>query len=397
MTAPAAFVVVERCRGCHARALREVLRMEPMPLAGQFCVTSAEAKSAVRYPLTWIQCQSCGLVQVAEDVDDRVMFGQYNYSSSSVPGLVRHFESYSAWLRARLGENERRQVLEIGCNDGVLLSRLPRTWRRVGVDPSDVTGRVDPRAFEVVPAPFSAELAGQIEGSGDFDLVTGSNCLAHIHDLNDVFEGVARLLKPGGLFVVEVHDLAATLEGGQWDTIYHEHKAEWSIDSLRNCLRPLGFRFEAVEHLPLHGGLLRAVFSRGEPSQETSRVNEDFGELRRAYQGRRDTAVYRRLAEQFRAGKRVVAYGAAGRANVWLNQHPELAFEYIVDDAPLRMNKFIPCVATPIVPSSRVAAVPPDAILITAWNHARDIRGKHPAYAGEWLQTFDLSAGSGHA
>jgi len=372
--------------------------MDPMPLAGQFCVTGDEARTAARYPLTWVQCASCSLTQVLEDVDDGAMFGQYNYASSSVPGLVRHFEAYSAWLRARLGESEPRQVLEIGCNDGVLLSRLPSTWRRVGVDPSDVTARVPAGPLELVNAPFDAALAREIPGSGGFDLVTGSNCLAHIHDLKDVFEGASRLLKSGGLFVLEVHDLGATLAGAQWDTIYHEHKVEWSVAALTNCLGPLGFAPVLVEHLALHGGLLRAVF-RKEARALADRVasDVDFTGLRQGYRGRRDAPLYRHLVGRFEAGARVVAYGAAGRANVWLNQHPELRFEYIVDDAPLRANKFIPCVATPIVPSPTVGAVPPDSILITAWNHARDIRGKHPAYTGEWLQTFDLEPEVTHA
>jgi len=397
MSEPATFTNIERCRGCHGTGFREILRMEPMPLAGQFCPTLEEARSATRYPLTWLECERCSLVQVEEDVDDRAMFDRYNYASSSVPGLVRHFESYSRWLQDKLGEREAREVLEIGCNDGVLLSRLPSRWRRVGVDPSDVAARVEGRSFELVQAPFTATLARDVAGRGTFDLVTGSNCLAHIHDLKDVFEGVHTVLKPGGLFVLEVHDLDATLDGAQWDTIYHEHKVEWSVSSLRNCLAPLGFRFAAVERLALHGGLLRAVFVKAERDKETVPSNANFGELRRAYLERRNAAVYRRLLQQLTANRRVVAYGAAGRANVWLNQHPELAFEYIVDDAPLRMNKFIPCVATPIVPSSWVATSVPDSIVITAWNHARDIRAKHPDYTGEWLQTFDIEAMAGHA
>src|SRR6185369_17737558 len=85
VTAVARWSPIERCRGCHAASasLAEVLRMDPMPLAGQFCVTGDEARTAARYPLTWVQCASCSLTQVLEDVDDGAMFGQYNYASSS--------------------------------------------------------------------------------------------------------------------------------------------------------------------------------------------------------------------------------------------------------------------------------------------------------------------------
>jgi hypothetical protein len=144
---------------------------------------------------------------------------------------------------------------------------------------------------------------------------------------------------------------------------------------------------------------LRAVFRKRPPS-DTPRAAASaaaFFELRQAYEGRRETPLYRYLYESFQSGKRVAAYGAAGRANVWLNQHSELAFRYIVDDGPLRMNKFIPCVGTPVVPSTTVRADPPDALLVTAWNHAPDIRGKHPDFTGEWLQTFGATGVSPRA
>lgn len=391
MSARGASSELERCRGCHApkSGFGALLAMDPMPLAGQFCATLEEARTATRYPLTWVQCSMCGLVQVLEDIDDSTLFSSYNYASSSVPGLVRHFEGYAAWLQRLLGDGPRR-LLEIGCNDGVLLSRLPNGWHRLGVDPSDVAERVSERSYDLIAAPFTAALAREHADRGSFDLVTGSNCLAHIADLRDVFEGAVTMLRPEGYFVLEVHDLAATLDGSQWDTIYHEHKAEWSIDALRNCLGPLGFSFERVEHLALHGGLMRAVFRKGRAGERRAPElgTAAFSRLRDAYEKRRETPLFRHLRDAFERGRRVAAYGAAGRANVWLNQHPELTFRYIVDDAPLRSNKYIPAVGTPVVPSTTVNADRPDALLITAWNHAGDIRKKHPDFNGEWLQTF---------
>src|SRR5688500_5182420 len=115
--------------------------MDPMPLAGMFCETAEEARSAPVFPLTWMHCAGCGLVQVRENVDDAFLFSKYNYSSSTVPGLVRHFESYSEFLTERYGISGNVRFLEIGCNDGVLLNRLPQNWKLFGCDPSDVAAR----------------------------------------------------------------------------------------------------------------------------------------------------------------------------------------------------------------------------------------------------------------
>lgn len=381
-----------RCRGCYAgpTSWREVLTLDPMPLAGQFCSSLEEARVATKFPLSWIQCTRCALVQVLEDIDDAVLFRKYNYASSTVGGLVRHFEQYARLLIDEFGATRPVSLLEVGCNDGVLLNQLPDAWRLVGVDPSDVALSAAGGRYALVNTPLTEKLAEDLPGSGTFDLVTASNCLAHIHDLRDVLCGVHRLLRDGGLFVVEVHDLDATRKG-QWDTIYHEHKAEWSERSLVRCLSSLGFELVAIERLPLHGGLLRGRFRKvaGRIPLSEGAPLESFDLLRAAYLGRRETAVYREVSVTCAAGGSVAAYGASGRANVWLNQLPELEVRYIVDESPLRCGKWIPATGTPIVPRAHLERFPTDVCVITAWNYAADIMAKNNGYRGRWLKTFE--------
>lgn len=384
--------LLERCRGCHAGAgaWKEILRMDPMPLAGVFCRSLEEAHEAARYPLTWIQCQHCHLVQVLEDVSDVLLYRNYSYASSAVPGLVRHFEQYASFLSQRFGRGPIR-VLEIGCNDGVLLRRLPSAWGRVGVDPSDIARHASTVEYELLNLPFSSQLAEQLPGRGEYDLVTSSNSLAHSSDLRDIFRGVHIALRLGGEFLIEVHDLDAALRSGQWDTIYHEHKVEWSQQSLENCVLPLGFEVLFAERLPLHGGLLRAGFRKAaRPAARSSGplVPAPFRRLVSAYTERRQTVLYQTLRARSDAGGTLSAYGASGRANVWLNQLPELPFRFVVDESPVRVNTWLPGVAIPVVPSSHLRDHGTDVCVITAWNYAADIRRKHADFVGDWLQTF---------
>lgn len=388
--------LIHRCRGCLAPDSdhETVMSMEPMPLAGMFCTTAKEAEQAPVFPLTWIRCQRCGLVQVLEDIPDSVLFAQYNYSSSSVAGLVRHFTGYANLLAERYSRTTPLRFLEIGCNDGVLLNQLPPAWRRIGVDPSDVAARgaAASKSYDLLNAPFSPALVREAGLESSVDVISGSNCLAHISNLHDVFSGVALALKTGGNFWLEVHDLHALLRGCQWDTIYHEHRAEWSEDALCRCLALHGFEPVETQHIPMHGGALRSLFRKtGQKHSlpdKSPQPEPEMASLRHAYEKRAETAAARRLIALQSQGRRIAAYGAAGRANVYLNQLPELRFAYIVDESPLRLGKFIPRVCTPVVPPGELQNQPADACLITAWNYRDDIIAKTPGHQGEWLTAF---------
>jgi SAM-dependent methyltransferase len=399
MRATSDYRVIEVCRACHARlnSTDPCLTMSPMPLAGQFCHTKEEALTADLIPLNWLTCQHCGLVQVMEDVNEEVLFRNYNYASSTVSGLVHHFEEYASKLRS-IYQHLQPRFLEIGCNDGVLLRRLPREWEKCGVDPSDIAQsshlQGTTRSYELVSAPFNTQLVSRQQWVGKWDVISGSNCLAHISNLKDVFEGVALALRQGGEFWVEVHDLAALLKGNQWDTIYHEHKVEWSLDSLTHCLGLMGFRRMSYERIPMHGGALRVRFKKGNPHhQRTSPASayaSSIASLKRAYECRYQHPSVQQLRSVIDRGGRIAAYGAAGRANVYLNQMLDLPFAWIVDEAPLRVGKFLPRVGTPVVSAERLISDPPDHCLITAWNYRRDIQSKNPHYTGTWLTAFDL-------
>jgi SAM-dependent methyltransferase len=345
--------------------------MDPMPLAGGFAATAEEARAMTRYPLSWLLCHDCGLVNVAPDIPDDLIYRTYSYAASTVPGLVRHHGEFAKVLTERYGP--RLRLLEIGGNDGVLLNQLPRTWDRVNVDPSDVAWKAGEGAdYYHVGEPFRSDTFAP----ETFDVVTSSNAFAHFTGIADALDGVARVLRPGGEFWIEVHDLHATLRTGQWDTIYHEHKVEWSIPALVSNATPRGLTIVASWSLPLHGGIIRALF-RKEPSEVTASHWPDFTNLRDGYAERKAPPLMAHSA----------AYGAAARATVYLNQMGSLPIDYVVDGSPVRAGKFVPGLGIPVLGPDVFDQDRPETTLITAWNHQADIRAKHPGYEG-WVAAW---------
>lgn len=347
------------CRGCYSTDLETVFTMWPIPVAGDFKATRDEALRAPRHELRWQRCRECGLVNVVPSLEPD--WSDYSYHASDVPALRRHHRDFARWLTDRFAP---ALHVEIGGNDGVLTRHLP--WESINIDPSD--------AFQGpgYNEPFTLDLAERLPKA---DLVTASNSMAHFTGISDAFNGIRHVLRSTGVFVMEVHDLDATLRTGQWDTIYHEHACEWDEDSLRSVGSFHGLRLDHVDRLSLHGGLLRAVFRPAPPRGPQPNLRRDFGGLQRAY----DEAEAPDLPDGS------VAYGAAARATVYLD-HVRPNVRAVIDDSPRRQGRHVPGVGLPILSPEAFERMDPPAALITAVGHASDIKASHKDFGGRWVE-----------
>jgi C-methyltransferase C-terminal domain/Putative zinc binding domain/Methyltransferase domain len=383
------------CRACAGAQLETILDLGPMPLAGGF-LDGPEAIARERmYPLTIHACADCGLVQIVNPVDPDILFQDYSFSSSTIQPLVKHFEDYAEWMIARLHPST---VVEFGSNDGVLLTPLQRTGvKAIGVDISrNITALAQAKGLTAVAGIFNEETARQILNEhGPADVVTGSNAFAHNDMPVHILKAADIVLRDTGCLCLEVMYAGDLLEQLQWDTLYHEHLNFYSLATLGRLLARHGFHIVDAMRLPMHGGSLRVVAARRPAPlsasaedllahEESIRLNglqtwRDFGS--------RSLQKIRIVADVFDALSRrhsISAYGAAGKATMWVNAAKMHYLRAVVDASPLRAGKIMPGTHTPIVFPDAFRANPPDYMFVTAWNYADVIRSKETWFQGVW-------------
>ena len=108
-------------------------------------------------------------------------------------------------LDALVGPDRRfAEVLDLGCGTGLMGERLrPFADRLTGVDLSaGMLGKA--RRKQIYDALVEADVVGFTAGTARFDLVTAADVLIYIGDLAPLFDGVAAILAPGGLFAFSV-------------------------------------------------------------------------------------------------------------------------------------------------------------------------------------------------
>jgi novobiocin biosynthesis protein NovU/D-mycarose 3-C-methyltransferase len=367
-----------------------------MPLAGGFLSGREAIAAEQKYSLVVHVCEDCGLIQIVDPVDPDVLFQDYSFSSSTIGPLVTHFEQYAAWLHKRLAP---KTVLEFGCNDGVLLAPLGRLGVQAhGIDISaNITEMARGRGLSVLTGFFDRESAKTIRSQyGAMDVVTGSNCFAHNADPTTILEGARTVLAADGHLCLEFMYAGDLLEQLQWDTLYHEHLTFYSLGTLARLFGRHGFHVTHAERIPMHGGSLRVVASpkAGPESDELKAVRayeektglnkattwKDFGT-----RVQRKIEVVRETLGALSRNNRIWAYGAAGKATLWVNACHMDYLGAVVDASPLRANKLMPGTHTPIVFPDALKSQPPDYIFVSAWNYADVIRAKEGWYSGIWV------------
>ncbi len=369
-----------------------------MPLANGF-LAPADFDGEYSYDLRVGFCPSCSMVQLTDRVDPGKLFHEnYAYYSSTSQGMIRHFQGFAREVQSRCAELKDPIVIEIGCNDGILLRNFARDGiRHLGVEPSKNVAEAARRAgATILEAFFNEETAAQIvETLGPADCVCGANVICHIPDLRGLLRGVRLLLRERGVFIFEEPYLADILEKTAYDQIYDEHVFYFSITSLKRTLEAHSLEIVDVSRQEVHGGSMRFTVARTGALAVQPSVTEMLRQEKAL--GLEERTTYNRFAERVLAsrfdlmslltglkgqGRRMAGYGATSKSTTVTNFcgiGPRL-LDYISDTTAGKQGKFTPGTHVPVVPYERFVQDPPDFALLFAWNHAPEIFAKEDRF-----------------
>ena len=392
MNAPALCRPITACRACGGAISAMFCDLGATPLANDY--PPPGSAPLPRYPLAAVVCGTCRMVQLDHVVEAEAIFTDYAYFSSFSESWLDHAARYAAAMRERLSLGAQSFVVEIASNDGYLL----RNFVTIGIPCLGVEPAANVAASAVAAGvPTEVRFFGQeaardiVARRGPADLVIANNVLAHVPDVVDFAAGLAHLAGPRGVVTIEAPHLLSLVDGVQFDTIYHEHYAYWSLYAVERLLAAQGLRVFDVEKLTTHGGSLRYFASadteRAEgPGLVAVRAEEEACGIAgdAFYQGfnvrvAEALAAFNAWLAQCRAaGMRLGAYGAAAKGNTFLNAAGVTAADFVAvaDRNPAKQDRILPGSAIPIVSPEALLAMAPDVILVLPWNLAEEISGQ---------------------
>lgn len=325
------------------------------------------------------------------------MFGKYWYRSGINATMKNELKEVvdSVLKIKKLKEND--VWLDIACNDGTLLSYLPKDLIRIGIDPADDSYKKESEqhANLVVQDFFTADTYKKSKfGNNKAKVVT---CIAMFYDAEKPFEflkDVASILDDGGVFVLQISYTPLMIEQLAFDNICHEHVWYYSLFNIKKMLEDTGFKVFNCELNDVNGGSFRVYSTLDTDSiknigtqqyrdvsqyrvnsileyEKTLKLNDEetwnsfFSKIEELKEN-----VVSFVKQEKRNGKKVWAYGASTKGNTLLQYFglDHTLIDGIAERSPYKWGLKTVGTEIPIYSEDEMRKQNPEYLLVLPWH-----------------------------
>ena len=300
-----------------------------------------------------------------------------------------------------LGEND--LVVDIGSNDGNLLSNFKDGHKVLGITPEDIGNIAIERGIPTIIDYFKEAVVDQVlEEHGKAKLITATNVFAHIENVNDIVDLIMRLLNEDGIFISESHYLLPLIETLQYDTIYHEHLRYYSLHALKYLLESHGLEIIYAKQIPTHGGSIRVYASRPGKYNVNDNVEQLLMKEKPVVLSKEQLDLFAEkvlisklqlqtmLHDIKKQGHKIYGISAPSRASTLINYVgiDDRIIEYVLEiEGSHKIGKYVPGTLIPVVEESILYTDQPEYAFIFSWHIADELMAilRKKGYKGKFI------------
>jgi SAM-dependent methyltransferase len=345
------------------------------------------------WPLKLVICLDCTLVQLDQTTPRELLYhDRYGFRSATNEAIredLAEIVKYALEVKFSLGAGIDRW-LDIACNDGTLLSNVPKEIHRTGIDPvseiaRDVKGRGHYYANRVVYDYFSSRFFLPHE----FDVITSVSMFYDLDDPNQFVHEVSQVLAREGIWVIQQNYAGDMISKNAIDNVCHEHVTYFALLPLMILLGRHGLEINDVTFSPVNGGCIRTLVTHAGSRPVSASVQEAYEketlrglhrpEIWKAWGRavRQELELTRDFLERARLrGKKVYLYGASTRGGTFLQMigvghhdqpYSEQLLAYAVERSPAKVGKIMAATGIPIISEAAMRHDRPDFLLVSPW------------------------------
>lgn len=371
---------IKKCRACDSSALEDILSLGTQYLS-DFTIGN---KKPEKYPLSIMLCNDCSLLQLKHNVPQSSLYTErYGYKSGMNLTMRKELKEIVDKTLSKLKQKEDMTAVDIGANDGTLLSNYSDKVFKIGIEPiKKFAKECGLKANVIINDFFNYKLYFSKVGKRKADIITIISCFYDMEKPNIFLSDVKKIMNDDGIITIQQNYLASMLRNNAFDNIVHEHLEYYSLLSLENLLKRHQLEIFDIEEDGMNGGSFRTYISNiGKRKISKAVVNMRIRERKINLKNKKIYMDFAQKVEKnknklsklilklLKENKKIYIYGASTRGNTLL-QYCGLDCKSIkaaVERNSEKWGKKIASVGVPIISEEQARIEKPDYMLVLPW------------------------------
>lgn len=369
-----------RCRGCE----RQAIFLDGLELGNHAIVNFKDnpQEKDDYSSLDLVKCPHCGLVQLLQSVPPDRLYSTFHYLSGinqsmndALFDVVKDVEKYVTFKDGDV-------ALDIGANDGTLLSYYREYITKIGFDPAkNIINKFD---FNIVQDYFSAKAYGLKTKKPK--AITAIAMFYDLEDPNQFLKDVYEILSNDGIFCLQMNDLDSMIQNISVDNICHEHLCYYNKDTLLPLLRKNNLHPISVSYNNVNGGSIRVICNKNKESDIDDCIGPEPWKFSLETMWNRfekeKNRLLRYIDSEKKKGHKIYGYGASTRGNTLLQllglTHKEI--EGIADRNPKKWTKYTAGTNIQIVGENFMRVENPENLLVLPYYFEKEFLSREIEY-----------------
>jgi hypothetical protein len=325
------------------------------------------------------------------------MYGKYWYRSGINDTMKKELNGIVNSITDIVKLKENDLWVDIACNDGTLLSYVPKNLLRVGIDPVDDSYKVESEKHSnlIIQDYFSYEVFNKSKfGDLKAKVITTIAMFYDLEEPKKFVNDIVKVLDDNGVWVLQLSYTPLMLEQLAFDNICHEHVYYYSLFNIKKMFKECGIDIMDVQLNDTNGGSFR-IYCMKETSDKTNfgsqphrdickfRVNSLLQYEETLKLDSIDTWLdfYNRINElkektvsfiksEKEKGKKIWGYGASTKGNTLLQYFglDHTLIEGIAERSPHKFGLKTVGTNIPIYSEQEMRNQKPDYLLVLPWH-----------------------------
>ena len=394
---------INRCQISGIKDLKTILSLGYLPPVNKLKKIDSLLDEDSFYPAELMFSKSSKLAQLSTIVNKEILFPkEYPYTSSTTKILRENFKELYRDCRKIINISSKDLVIDIGSNDGNLLSNFKSNHKVLGITPEKIGKIAIRRGIKTLIKYFNNDTTKLVlKKFGKAKIITATNVFAHIENVNSLMKNILRILSKDGVFISESHYLVPLIKTNQYDTIYHEHLRYYSLTSLKYLFQMYGMEIIHAKQINTHGGSIRVyaaiknTFKVNKNVRKILNYEKKFLTWKTFSKFKRNVVeskinLYSLLKKLKKANKKIYGIGAPSRASTLINYVglDENIIDCILEiDGSYKIGNYIPGKKIPILSEKKLYKKQPDFVILFSWHIASELKKnlKRKGFKGKFI------------